>query len=154
MNTRKDKAGRTSLARAKKVLTSDELFFFENAGWSYEPKKESAQAGRIRCAKDLAHAEQVAEQLNWSYLWDWDNDDYQGSLGDHEYWCNLEARGVSHEHEILWCQLRDAEDNVLESLGGIIDPDTQYRRVIEAELADEALSHLNAMRISAFAEPL
>jgi hypothetical protein len=143
MNTR-TKAGRTSLSHARKQLSPDELFFFENAGWSYDPKKESAQVGRMSCARDLAKAEKIAEQLGWEVEWEWDND-----IDDS--WMSPEEQ--AKDHEWLCARLMDG-NTVLEALGGIVDADANYRRVIEAELAAEALARLNAMRISAFAEPL
>lgn len=144
MNTR-TKAGRTNRARAVKVLTPTELFFFDNAGYSYNPKKETAQQGRIQCAKDLAFAELTAERMQWSYSWIWDTDPDLS-------WMSEEER--SQEHETFVCILNDADGNWLESLGGITDPSNDYRRVIEAELAAEALAHLNAMRISGFVDPI
>jgi hypothetical protein len=40
---------------------------------------------------------------------------------------------------VLCCVLKDGDGNVLASLCGITDPDSNYRRVVEAELASEAL---------------
>jgi hypothetical protein len=144
MNTR-SKAGRTSLARARKQLTPDELFFFEHAGWGYDPKKETAQAGRLRCAKDLARAEMIADQLDWYYEWEQDQDPDLSWMSEEEQ---------AKEHEVLVCRLFDSKDRVLEAIGGVTDADRNYGRVIEAELALEALDHLNAMRVSAFVDPL
>jgi hypothetical protein len=42
--------------------------------------------------------------------------------------------------EVLVATLKDAEGSVLASVGGIIDPDKNYGRVVEAELALQALS--------------
>ncbi len=142
MNTR-TKAGRTSLVKARKVLTLTELFFFEHAGYSYDPKTETAQVGRIRCARGLALAEHVASELGWQYEW---CDDWQG---DHS--CYEENEGPESCES---CVLRDAQGKVLASLGCIDDADNSYRRVIEAELASEALAELNVMRVSAFTEPI
>ena len=43
------------------------------------------------------------------------------------------------EHEVLGCVLRDADGNVLASLWGVSDPDSAYQRVVEAEIAAEAI---------------
>ena len=42
-------------------LAVDEKFFFDNAGYSYDPKIETAVEGKIRCAKQLALAERAAQ---------------------------------------------------------------------------------------------
>jgi hypothetical protein len=66
------KAGRSKLAKARKQLTPDQLFFYEHAVYSYDPKTETAEAGRIRCAKDLAEAEVIGQRLDYQFEWDWD----------------------------------------------------------------------------------
>lgn len=134
------KAGRSKLAKARKQLTPAELFFFEHAGYSYDPKTETAEQGRIKGAKLLAKAEQHATDNLWECRWEIDNDiPYEDALGDHAYWCDDQKNGIEHEHEIWYCMLTDGKDNVLGSLGAIIDPSREYRRVVEAELALEAM---------------
>lgn len=130
------KAGRSKRSKAIKQLTPAELFFYDNAGYSYKVG-ESPESGRIRCAKELAKAEARAEELDFSFDWDYDSDiPYEDALGDHEYWCKDAEQGQDHTHEILWCQLWSGEQQrCLASLGAIIDPSPEYRRVVEAELA-------------------
>lgn len=131
------KAGRSKLARAKKTLTPNELFFFEQAGYSYDPKKETAEQGRIRCAKELAQAEEYAANLNWRVEWqdDWD-------IGNHRDCYGEDSAYSDREPSTCECaRLFDDDDNVLAALGCIDDADRAYRRVIEAELAAEALVH-------------
>ena len=41
--------------------------------------------------------------------------------------------------EVLIAVLKDADGHVLESLGGIGDPSPSYQRLVEAELALEAM---------------
>lgn len=103
---------------------------------------------------DLALAETIAERLGWSYEWAYEEIGADDMLGDHAYWCDKEQRGESHDHDVLYCILKGADGNMLESLGGIIDPDRNYGRVIDAELASEALAELNRMRVSGFVEPI
>ena len=57
-----------------------------------------------------------------------DEDEYM--LGDEE----------EMPSEVLYAVLKDQDGEVLESLGGIGDPDRNYGRVVEAELALEALA--------------
>jgi hypothetical protein len=125
MNTPK-KSGRSKRAKATKQLTPVELFFYDNAGYSYS-QDEAPEAGRIRCAKSLAKAEQYAQNLGWEYEWQNDNDADLSWLAEGETVETCEG-----------CILR-GEADVLESLWGITDASDNYRRVVEAELALEAL---------------
>ena len=58
-------------------------------------------------------------------------------------WMSDEER--EHDHEVLCCRIPDPENtrHSLASLCGITDPDSRYRRVIEAELAAEAVAGLD-----------
>lgn len=104
-------------------MTKTEQFFFDHAGWGYDPLTETSDEGRARCAKRLAAAEQWATDEGMSF--EWTPDEYADEPGE---WC---------------CVARDAGGVVLASLGGVGfesgepwgDP---YRRVVEAELALEA----------------
>lgn len=134
MNT--PKAGRTKRARAVKQLTPTELFFYDHAGYCYDSKRETEEQGRIRCAKQLAEAESIAARLNYEYEWDWDE------CPDLS-WMDEEER--AKEHEVLCCRIVDPSNRKysIASLCGITDPDSNYRRVIEAELASEAIAELD-----------
>jgi hypothetical protein len=127
------KAGRTKEAKARKQLTPDQFFFYQNAGYSYDPEKETAERGRIRCAVELAEAEQYARNLGWEFEWDWDECPDLSWMTDEER---------EQDHEVLCCRIPDPENSrySLASLCGITDPDSNYRRVVEAELASEALA--------------
>jgi hypothetical protein len=119
--------------RIRASLTAREAFFFDNAGYSYHTATEKPEQGRARCARELARAEVYAGEQGWEFTWE---DDWM--CGSHV----REFGRESYEHEPSTCEscvLRDAEGNVLASLGCIDDADSNYRRVIEAELASEAL---------------
>jgi len=99
------------------------------------------------CLK-LAEAEQWAADTD-GVRFSWFDDD-SPDLGDHEYWCanaaaraktSGEHRPAACEHEILCCQLW-YQDRVVASLSGIIDPDDGYERIVQAELAAEAMAEL------------
>jgi hypothetical protein len=75
----------------------------------------------------LANAEVYAEAMGWSVDWEYDEMPYE--MGDAE---------EEPPSEVLVAILRDSDRNVIGSLGGIGDPDSNYRRVVEAELAQEA----------------
>lgn len=133
-----------------KDLLSRFRFFAANAGGIVGQNATTAIA--------LARAERWADDEELETEWMQDDD---GDLGDHEYWCHnarsidrLSAREQraynvsSCEHAIEWCRLvRPCADHgtdckhaeTLGSLGGIIDADRNYRRLIRAELALEAM---------------
>lgn len=105
-------------------------FFREHAGY---------QVGhRIAGALALARAERCAKEKGWVTVWVPDEDPDLSWMDDDE-------RRQDHDVEIA--SLRDpsgtsprcqGRHNVIASLGGIVDADRHYRRVVEAELALEA----------------
>ncbi len=103
---------------------------------------------RMETALHLARAERIASENDWTYTWEF-SQDFTDSLGDHEYWCadakraKREGKRPACEHEILDVLLRDASGTVLASLGGCIDVSRAYARVVEAELACEALAEMS-----------
>ncbi len=108
-------------------------FFFKHAGWSYSPAEETAVKGRWRCAEALAEAEAYAQEHDWTFDWEWDSDADLSFMTDEER---------EKEHECLMCTCVDTEHETLASLCGIVDADANYRRVVEAELASEALADI------------
>lgn len=110
-------------------------FFFDNAGFSYDPKIETEQQGHQRCAMELAKAEEYARQQELIFEWQGNDTCIACDCGDSKCKCCKGKR-----HESFTCLLWDAESkNVLASLGSICEPTSEYRRVIEAELALEAM---------------
>lgn len=109
------------------------LFFKDHAGYCVGQRAVGALA--------LARAEMWAEEHDIEFAWEWDDD---GDLSDHSYWCNQAKldedyyeRGNTCDHDILGCRVVwNGETQA--SLWSIIDPDSNYRRVVEAELALEA----------------
>lgn len=109
-------------------MTQDEQFFFDTAGFSYNPATETEAEGKLKSAIAYAAAEAYARNELWYFEWvpdleadpyDWDG---EGPIGNEAYGCIL----------------RDASGKALASLWGIWDPDGTYRRVVQAELALEA----------------
>lgn len=113
-------------------MNADERFFHANAGYSHDPKTETRAQGRRRTARALAKAESEAVERDWRYEWEWEESWSCGDLG-----CDRED---AHEHEVLCCVLRNSKGEVLSSLGMI--EMSLNGRVVEAELADEALHEL------------
>lgn len=109
-----------------------EQFFFVQAGFSYPAG--SSEAGKLfahmESAKVLARAEAWARDNDCWYQWENDPNGWD-SIGD------IDPDTVS---QIESCTLRQGPNGVvLGSLSGIIDANRDYRRVVEAELAAEAM---------------
>jgi hypothetical protein len=103
-------------------------FFLKNAGYSVAQGETQIQ-GRRRSARELAQAEQWARENGVTFSWepdqdadpnDWDGD---GPIGEN-------AEG---------CVARCASGGVLVALWSIWDASAEYRRVVQAELASEAM---------------
>ena len=108
-------------------------FFRKNAGYSYKTgavKSVKAKA-RTAHATSLAQAEAEAEARGWTVRWEDDPEEWQG--------CD------ERPFEVLNAVLLDESGQVLESIGSVgmsgnRSTDRDYGRVIEAELAEEALA--------------
>lgn len=112
-------------------------FFYENAGFSFDPQTETAEEGKRRCANELAEAERWASDAGLSFAWAVDPD------------VNSSDHSDEPDPYSLWeCVARDMNGDTVASLGAIDfgrdgDPwDDPYRRVVEAELAVEARQHI------------
>lgn len=100
----------------------DFQFFFREAGYVVGERAKGAIA--------LARAESYAAERGWSFDWPEDND---------ADWSWMDKREKERPHEVYACVLRDADGRAIESLWSIFDPDDAYIRVIQAELALEAM---------------
>ena len=105
---------------AKRKMTGAEGFFYNHAGFVRGKRRQGAES--------LAHAESVATSEGWQVEWRHDDSGYLDTRNDDV-----------PPTEVLCAVLTDAAGNVLASLGCIGDPSDSYRRVVEAELAAEAL---------------
>lgn len=111
----------------------DFMFFYENCGFSYDPKTETQEEGKQGCAKALEIAEKEARNRGMYYDWDIDPIEDSSSF----------KKGKPYS---LWlCRMYDSTEEMVASLGGIdfgrdgTPYGKPYKRVIEAELAQEAL---------------
>ncbi len=141
------KAGRATEAQATRRkpsvrLTPAEQFFYDHAGFSYPTGANAKQqeAAHVQLAKSLARAEAEAEKRGWTVEWEHDQD-ADTSWMDPEQIDDYE----SGRTEILSAILRDENGEVLGSLGGVAltvrrSQRDSYGRVVEAELAQEALA--------------
>jgi hypothetical protein len=115
------------------------LFFLKNAGYSYDPAKETKQAGKARWARQLAKAERDARQLGYSFVWIGDDDCIGCNCGSPDCACY-----TGEPHETWICLMHNESGQVVQSLGSVCEPTREYRRVVEAELAAEELSDARA----------
>lgn len=123
--------GRTRRALALKQATA---FFYEHAGYSHKTRVETPEQGRKRCAVALARAERDAASAGIRFTWEYDPDGCIGcDCGNESCACST---GASHTVETCFA-VKDGE--CVASLGSICEATNTYRRVIEAELAIEAL---------------
>ncbi len=106
-----------------KKFESAVKFFHENAGYCYNPATETQEEGKRRCALSLAVAEQWAQDNDIEAEWQWDDAPWDGDCPAPD--------------ELWGCILKHGDS--VASLWSIADPDANYRRVIEAELASELL---------------
>jgi hypothetical protein len=110
-------------------MNKAEDFFYEHAGYSYDPKRQTKEEGRIETAALYARAEKTAKENGWYCEWEYDPD---GGSSAGEY---------DEPDQIYYsARLYNEEGEVLASLGGIDDNTMPYKRVVEAELAVEALA--------------
>jgi hypothetical protein len=114
--------------KAQDRLKEHAKFFFKHAGYSCGSGQTPRQ-GRMEGAMKLAQAEHEAEERGWTVEWNYDNEPY-----------DMDDAETEMPSEVLVAILKDASGNVIGSLSGIGDPDNNYRRVVEAELALEALA--------------
>jgi hypothetical protein len=113
-----------------KTMTTAERFFWSHAGYSWnQTEGETKAQGRRRCAVALAKAEAWAADQGMTFAWE--SDDFPDLS-----WMTEQEQ--AEPHEVLVCIARYRDGSVAASLGGIVDPDRTYGRIVEAELASEA----------------
>lgn len=117
-------------------------FFLKHGGYCQTPTETKSQARR-RCARELRDAEQYAKDQGWDVRWedDWDVDHRK------EFDCYEDGGPQTCEY----AQLVTEDGEVLASLGCIDDATNEYRRVIGAELASQAMAEVLARDKGPFA---
>lgn len=119
---------------ATEPLSDAEQFFYDNAGYSYDPATESREEGRARCARALAAAEDYGRRHGWRVEYDEDPDVMEDDVDS----VGMVARG---EAVNLTVTLRDADGEFLGSLAGVVVPNDQdpYLRAVAAQLMEDAM---------------
>ncbi len=108
-------------------------FFYSHAGYSYDPAKQTPEQGRIECAWHLAESEALATLIGLDISW---SDDW---MVDHSAEFDYSPASCENAVATLPCQCCWTPQ-VVASLSCIDDADDDYRRVVDAELASEALA--------------
>lgn len=117
-------------------MNQAEQFFFDNGGYSYDPKTETAEQGKLHCAERMAKAELEGRNAGLSFQWRQDDRDSSEWSEEKPSW----AQYV--------CVCFGPDGAMLDSLSGVdfgrdgTPESNPYRRVVEAELASEALTQL------------
>lgn len=115
-------------------LTKQEQFFYDNGGFSFDPAKETALQGHIRCAKELAIAE------NWLR----DADDIHVDISPDSDADESFMENEPEEYKAKWSgkawyvRLYSDANPCLASLSSCYG-DSKYERVVTAELALEIM---------------
>lgn len=129
-----------------RTLSPAALFFFEHAGWSYDSKTQTQAEGRTECAERLAEAEEAYMQAHRAAdvgcEWQDDADGWAGERSDRRKGYATGDAPESIEQACIWHRDEAGDVHYLASLCGIWDADANYRRVVRAELASEALDDL------------
>lgn len=112
-------------------MNEAEQFFYDHAGSSYVPAKETLEEGKVRGAKELAAAEQKLKEGPYFVSWETDDRPWDGDVPyDGPLWV-----------AILWSVDGTSTSAPLASLGSIAcEEGDPYQRVIEAELMVEHLA--------------
>jgi hypothetical protein len=116
-------------------MTNQLKFFYDHAGYSVAQGETNAQ-GRRRSARELANAESWAAQWGFEFVIEPDQDADESWMDNESEEYQKEWRG-----QAWWCQMLDADGNVVQSLGGCYG-DSDYARVVKAELALEQLAEV------------
>lgn len=129
-----------------RMLSDAAAFFFAHAGYSYMPGEETPEAGRTRCAEELAAAESLYLEAHRagpvSILWEPDEYGFNDYAADRK--AGRLAKGIKRPETIESAAIVNTETaDILAVLGGIWDADANYRRVIRAELALECADVLH-----------
>ncbi len=119
-------------------MTKQEQFFFDNAGFSFDPKAETEAQGKARCARAMAQAETYAVQQGWEFEISPDPDADESFMDNDSDEYKARWKGTAWQC-ILWSDLDHTE--LLGSLGGCFG-DSKYKRVVKAEVALEAMPAL------------
>lgn len=121
-------------------MTKQEQFFYDNAGYTRNPKTQTEQQARAHSARLLARAETWARDEGYRYNWEIESESAESVYGTAcpNADCNDPHCMSTHYDptaDFYVCIIEDKDGNAVDSLGMIEAPTREYRRVIEADLA-------------------
>lgn len=122
-----------TLARqTSQSLSDDEAFFYAHAGYSYNPKIETGEQGRIRGARELAAAEAHGKAQGWWTELRRDSDVMEDDV-------DTVGRVARGEIINLCVILHNSDNEIIGVLGGVTvkDESDPYLRVVAADLMCE-----------------
>ena len=110
------------------TLTALERFYYENAGYSYDPATQTPDEGRMVNARNMVSALRLTLGEGGVFRWvpDWVTDH------EREFDCYVDGGPETCE----WVGLY-VDGELVASLGCVDDADDDCRRVVEGELALE-----------------
>lgn len=129
-------------------MNATERFFYDHAGFSYDPETETSEQGHARCARELAQAELEGKRRGWIVeAFPDDLPVMDDDVGSRELVESGQAVNLQ-----VWLRAGpdcdpDEISDILGVLGGVVVPseDDPYVRVVGAELALEALESLTQL---------
>ena len=117
------------------TLNKGERFFFDNAAYSWNPKKQTPEQGRTECAKRLFEAEQAYHDAE-AYA------SVTFRIGPDADGCDPDDDNPGHRY-VMW--IEDGDGRCRASLHGIDDDGAVYSRVVRAELALDIIDELREL---------
>lgn len=109
-------------------------FFYESAGYSYG-QDETPETGRNRCAWGLVEAEQWAIERGVRFVWERDGLDSSEWSDERPPWAQYVCRAMLGNNSVASLYGIDFGRGNRPGQG----PGGSYKRVVEAELASEAM---------------
>ncbi len=119
------------------------MFFAEHAGFRTPP-------GRLACAKEMAESELAGLALDLECIWEHEQEDWIDFVGDCEPTKTWLRRFEQGTHEVFYAYVENHNGDHLAGLGGIVleRGETNYKRVVQAELFAEAIDSLKGIGVT------
>lgn len=124
------------------ITTDRVMFFYENAGWSYDPETQTPDEGHWETARHLAKAEEWAHENGIEFLWVPDEDGFAFGLRAMVWGC-IAGPCRDHHFDNIETEASLWGIEFADGTSWVTDP---YAIVVEAELASQIAYQRGAMR--------